>query len=252
MQAPLFFMKQLTFFLFLLFLSQLIAADIFEISPAEYFRNMLYWGCLDISNNYADEIIQDDLTDAEVLALRRKDLPSFDRWISFKPDKQLKDLSDYSYMGLLGASLLISSEGGGMRNNVMILSQILLVQSATGKWVKTFTARKRPYVYYEGKLRKNQNSFYSLHSSGAFAIATYSYYYYYRRNGKNIFLATLLYSGAALTAGLRVASAQHFPSDIVTGAVVGSLISYFTCRSYSETRLKLTVTNKFLGVNWEF
>jgi PAP2 superfamily protein len=229
-----------------------IQAQVFQISDSEYFRNMLFWGCLDLGNNYAEDIIQSDLTLRQVEGLKRNDIPFFDNWISFKTNKNLKAMSDYSYAALLGISLVLTYDEGYVKENLMVMSQILLMQSAIGKWVKTVTARKRPYVFDKNSNKINQNSFYSLHSSGAFAIATFTYFHYTKNNGRNYYLAAVLFSGASLTAVLRVASAQHFPSDVTAGAIAGSLISYLVCRNYFNSDIQLTVNSNYLGLKLNF
>lgn len=226
--------------------------EVFQVKTEDFIRNIVFWGCLDLGNNYIKDIYREKLTKEDVLTLSSKDIPFFDRWISFKPDKKLKDLSDYSYIGLLGTGLAISSNSSNLKSNVMTLSQILLAQSAVGKWVKTITARKRPYVYDKSTIRKNQNSFYSLHTSGAFAIATFSYYHYMKSKGRNYYFAALFYGGALLTASLRVASAQHFPSDVAVGAAAGSLIAYLFCKHYENSSWQLSVNSNYLGLNFSF
>ncbi|MFC1887946.1 phosphatase PAP2 family protein [Candidatus Cloacimonadota bacterium] len=229
----------------------LLQAQVFQVSKQVFIRDIIYWTCLDLGNNYAEEIVQKKLQDNEASNLNKNDIPWYDNWISFKYDKDLKKVSDYTYMSLLGTSLALTFHRKNFIENFLVLGEIMVAQSAVGKWVKTISARKRPYVYDTSSNRKNQNSFYSLHSSGAFAIATYTYYYYSKMHGRNYLLAALLYSGASATAVLRVASAQHFPSDVVAGALAGSLISYLICHKY-ESALKLSLTPGSIAISLNF
>ena len=68
----------------------LLQATLFQVNGPEYIRDILYWGSLDIANNYAEDIIQKELHDSEVSNLKRSDLPWFDNWISFEHDPDLK------------------------------------------------------------------------------------------------------------------------------------------------------------------
>jgi len=243
-------------FLLLIFITcNSLSSQVFEISNIDYLTYMVFMTGLDLGNNYIDDIILEELDDNEIIDSDWDDIPFFDNWISYEVDHDLKDLSDYAYIALLGSGIALTSDKRNIKSNIMILSKILITQSAVGKWVKTISSRKRPYVWHiepDKKLRKNQNSFYSLHSSGAFAIATYAYYYHSKKRGKNILLASCLYGGAALTAALRVASAQHFPSDVVAGALAGTLLSYLICRDHYSKDLNIYLDPNNVGIYFKF
>ena len=83
-------------------------SQIFEISNKDYFSYMIFMGWLDIRNNYIDEMVMDDLSEGELAVLDWDNKPFFDSWISIKVDKELKDLRDYSYLALLGSSLILT------------------------------------------------------------------------------------------------------------------------------------------------
>jgi len=238
--------------LLLILLSSILSAQVFEIKAEEYISTMLFLGSIDIGNNYIDDMMWLNRSNKKVDSSDWDIVPFFDNWISSKTDKKLKDLSDYSYISLLTASLALTFDKDYFSTNILVLGKILLAQSATGKWVKSFTQRYRPYSFHGAQGRQNRHSFYSLHSSGAFAIATFTYYHYFRKKGPNLLLAGLLYGGASLTASLRVASAQHFPSDVVAGALAGSFISYLICRYHHNSKLEIVTSYSGLGVSYRF
>lgn len=96
--------------------------------------------------------------------------------------------------------------------------------------------RKRPYLYYANILerkprdRDSAMSFYSLHTSIAFSSLSFLAVVYgdlYRSPGLSALVWTAALSTAAVTGGLRYASGNHFPTDIITGAAMGILTGSF-------------------------
>ncbi len=77
-----------------------------------------------------------------------------------------------------------------------------------------------PYRFYGPSLQRDRLSFPSGHSAIAFsAAASISEYY-----GNPWYVAVPLYSLAGLTAWQRVFDQKHWPSDVITGAVIGVFI----------------------------
>jgi membrane-associated phospholipid phosphatase len=117
---------------------------------------------------------------------------------------------------------------------VVMYAEVLLFVEAANVMCKSLVNRKRPYMYvsnlFERKPRDrfSSSSFYSLHTSLAF--------------GSMVFLSTavgdlfqsgiryLVLAGAlpiAAAAGyFRFAAGLHFPTDILAGALIGSVIGY--------------------------
>jgi hypothetical protein len=89
---------------------------------------------------------------------------------------------------------------------------------------KALIGRERPIMYTDLALEaaseaKNQRSMWSGHTATAFAFAT-SYWLNNPEGDLVPRLAALL--AAAGVGALRVASAKHFPSDVVVGAIAGT------------------------------
>jgi len=213
---------------------------------------------LDLSNNYFDEKILPELNENDINSLSKNDVPFFDG-IAFRPySAKLKDWSDYTIYLTIGSTVFLVYDKSYFKDNLIVLGEILLTQSAIGKWTKTLTHRKRPFVYDENIslekkfARNSQHSFYSMHSSTAFAAATFGYYYYLDNYGKNYFIASLLFGSATATAYLRVASANHFPSDVVVGAIVGSGISYLICKYHHSAKIDWSFGINNIKVSYRF
>lgn len=235
-----------------------LKAQTFQVNKLESLIFMSSALAIDLSNNYFDRQIIEPLSEEEIRNLSKDDIPFFDRWIPFSPDAKLKDWSDYSvYLTIVSTFFLVYDEEYFL-DNLMVYSEILITQSAVAKWTKTITRRKRPFVYdndvslEKQQQRNSQHSFYTMHSSTAFASATFGYYYYYDNYGANLPVAVLLFGSATATAALRVASAQHFPSDAVMGAIIGSGISYFICKYHHSEKISVNFNFESINLSYRF
>ena len=111
-------------------------------------------------------------------------------------------------------------------------AETLLWAYGLKEWGKLLVNRARPYMYFEGypmdKVEEGDwnCSFPSGHTTLAFAGATYTtfLFYQYFPESKWRFLVTGISAGIAVTTGaLRMASGNHFFSDVLTGALIGSI-----------------------------
>ena len=96
--------------------------------------------------------------------------------------------------------------------------------------LKYIINRKRPYDKYgfiQPVGKENTPSFPSGHSGAAFATATTISLYY-----PKWYVIIPAYSWAGLVAYSRMHLGVHYPSDVLIGAVVGSLSSYLSYKAY--------------------
>ncbi|MDO9576407.1 MAG: phosphatase PAP2 family protein [Candidatus Cloacimonadales bacterium] len=226
-----------------LFLCFSLSAQVFKVDKKEFLLTVSTALAADLSNNYVDRKLIDKPSVAELSKLDKDDVIFFDR-IAFQPySKKLKDWSDYAAYFTLGATAWIAFDEQYWLDNLMVFSEVMIVQSALTKWTKTLIQRYRPFAYQDDvsiekkQERNSQHSFYSMHSSTTFAAATFGYYYYSQMYGRNLPAALLLYLPATATAVLRVASANHFPSDVVFGAIAGISVSYFICKLHRSDKI---------------
>jgi undecaprenyl-diphosphatase len=247
-----------SFFLLILINVISLSAQTFQVDRLKNLTIISTAILLDLSNNYFDDILIKDFSESEIENLDKEDVLFFDR-LAFRPYSQnLKDWSDYTVYFAVGSGLFLAYDKDYFLDNIMVYTEVLMVQSAVCKWVKTVSRRARPYVYDdeitpEKKQQDNsRHSFYSSHSSTAFSAATYGYYMYRDRYGDSIPIAVLLYGSASATAALRVASANHFPSDVFIGAIMGSGISYLICRMNRSDRFNVELGINSIGINYKF
>ena len=162
-------------------------------------------------------------------------LPWFDRWAVTTPATGPDVGSDVVLLGVAGWTALaglLDAPRGDWAGNFAVYADAASSTAAATEWLKVLVRRKRPILYTDGALAAagdpdNQQSFPSIHAGLAFAAAT-SYLIVSGREHlphrtRN---AILLYAGAAAVSALRVASGQHFPSDVLAGAALGSGIGW--------------------------
>jgi membrane-associated phospholipid phosphatase len=122
----------------------------------------------------------------------------------------------------------------GTATRLLIYGETLSLTLAINTLVKSLVGRPRPYMYGEathlkayakGRGRDTHLSFFSGHSAVTFAAAVSGSYLFAQTSEDAgaravVWGAELLVAGMA--AGFRVRAGQHFPSDVLVGAMVGA------------------------------
>ncbi len=178
--------------------------------------------------------------DATIAALDKNNIPVFDRWATKYHDLNMDRISYYPFYAVmpLPAILFIDKK---MRKDagkisIMYLEAFAFTGVVYGSSVY-FIDRYRPDVYntsLDMSYRHNgnyRNSFFAGHvavvATSTFFIAKVYDDYHPESNWK-----WLVYGGAAAaTIGMgymRLEAGKHFPSDILTGAIVGTTAGLLT------------------------
>jgi membrane-associated phospholipid phosphatase len=134
-------------------------------------------------------------------------------------------------------------EGAMAREDITVLAQAVGTASALTNWSKVVFHRPRPYRYVAGAAGSGGAaasglSFPSGHTSAAFAAA-FAYWSIQARRGRagdhRQRIAALVLAATA-TGVLRVAAREHFPTDVVAGAVLGAAAGWAVPRLYPLRR----------------
>lgn len=149
----------------------------------------------------------------------------------------------------------------GLGADALVLAETFALNFLVNNVVKYAVARPRPLAYdpqFEEEKRLDPDaalSFYSGHSSTAFAMATAYSYLFMKRHPRSrwVIPVWILSEGlAASTAFLRVHAGKHFYTDVLTGAAVGAaaglLIPVLHHRALAGSAVRLAPTAYAGGV----
>jgi membrane-associated phospholipid phosphatase len=134
----------------------------------------------------------------------------------------------------LGLLLLLSArhgEGSGpFWEDAAVVTQAVSVTAFATMALKLLVHRPRPLMYVPGPVTPDAGrGFPSSHTSISFAVASAYASILHRRGlaGKHKMAIATLFTVAAATGVLRVVSREHFPTDVVAGAVLGFGVGWF-------------------------
>jgi len=174
----------------------------------------------------------------ELRTLSRNNINSFDRGATYNWSPQAADWSDILLITSV-VSPLLSFTSSAVQNDggtyiTMYLQNILTIYSIS-HLPKPLVRRYRPYSYnteVDDSIRTRQGatlSFFSAHTSVSFASAVFLSTTFNKYNPDSN-LTPYIWGTSLLLASavgyLRFASGDHFPTDIIVGAIVGSVIGY--------------------------
>lgn len=138
--------------------------------------------------------------------------------------------------------------------------QVLAINGVMTNTVKALVGRQRPSAHYETWEPEDDDnlSFYSGHTSFAFAMGTSAAYMISESNPqhKTLIWATAL-TLATGTGYLRIAADKHYMSDVVVGAIMGTLVGYWVPR-YRQSPFMPSVSssqvpgNSVVILSWGF
>ena len=214
-----------------------IAAQPFALSPKTEIP--LGAGLLagEIFHNVYDFTVADD--DWDGVPFDKDDVNAFDRPFMHAYNKPAARTGD-AMMVLLPAGVVLFNSYCIYKNyaltdlltQTVMAAETLLMAHTIPHIVKPLVMRTRPYNYYAGDeaLKDDWNrSFFSGHTTMAFAAATFGTYTYckwFPESNWKIPVAAISYSLAAFTGISRLYAGCHFTTDVLVGAVVGSAVGF--------------------------
>jgi len=205
-----------------------------------------------ISIQLAGNYFLSNMTVPDPIKLKRNDVNSFDRFACKYYSKKVSYLSDNTKDAttlILALSLLPHLQKLNRKNVKNLISDIILFLEAETliagmtKCAKGLSERPRPYVYNSdlpiGKRQRKASfeSFWSGHTSLAFTTAVFTGYVFQNRYPESRFIKPIWLTGVTLataTGMLRVRSGNHFPSDVVVSAAVGSFVGWIVPWMHKE------------------
>lgn len=152
----------------------------------------------------------------------------------------------------------------GVAQDVVLIAESMVLAGAVTQIVKLGVRRARPYMYEAGARPDERGkagatlSFFSGHSASAFSAATaFAYTFSVRHPRSNlrplVWLAALV--AASTVPVMRVASGEHFWTDVMVGAVVGGGVGILVPalhRRASTSSVRMQLTPTWAGLTGSF
>jgi membrane-associated phospholipid phosphatase len=162
---------------------------------------------------------------------------------------------------VIGAPLgLALSEWNGSPKSLtpaIIVGESILASSALNQLTKSILRRPRPFTYANGSASgEADRSFYSGHTTMAFAAVTSSLIMLrelHPDSSAPLWLGALGLAGATTVGALRVTSGQHFPTDVLVGALTGIAVGWAVPMLHKKApNLKLSVGASGVAIGGTF
>ena len=171
------------------------------------------------------------------IPLPKNNVTAFDRSLMYEYNKTLDIVSDIVLYGLIAMPLVSLVEN--IRNgNVwatygVMYAESFLLTFGTCEILKNSITRYRPYCYFgdipSGKGTDYYKSFPSRHTALAFMSAGFLTSTFFAEYPDSLWKAPLSIASYSLAAGIgmsRIFSGNHFTSDVLAGAALGSVCGY--------------------------
>ncbi len=199
------------------------------------------------SGDFAENKLIFNLTINEIEKLNANSISRFDRSATNNWDRDLNKISDIISQSLLILPAALSIPDLYNRNlyniatvGIMYIETYFFIRGIT-KFTKAFSGRIRPYLYnnsftpeerflfQDNEAPVASTSFFSGHTSAAFASSVFLSKVYSDIYGKTTMSYIIWGSTSALaayTGYCRIRSGEHFPTDVIAAALVGSAVGY--------------------------
>lgn len=239
-------MKKLLCLLTLIFCTKIFAyspqfawlgsSDVFALEPVKdsiLFGSGIALNTTEIIASHIFEINKKDFTSVP----DKSSVNSLDRLFMNSYSKPL-DMTADVFAGIAFASplLFIATDTQSSPTLIALYIETLLLAKGTTDSLKTFAQRTRPCMYFnnypqefidDGDWNKSWPSGHTTYTFATAAFLTYTYSKMHPDSYTKYIVAASSYAVALSTGILRIASGNHFLTDVLTGAVIGTAWGFF-------------------------
>ena len=171
---------------------------------------------------------------ASAFPLDSENVNSFDRTFMNSYDRVKDNAATVLEIAAMATPAVLLGEDTNQYVTIgLMYAETLALTWGTTEIIKHLVGRPRPYMYYDGYPQAKvdsgdwDDSFPSGHTAMSFAGASFASYVFWKYNPESkwrIPVTALSYSLAISVAALRVASGNHFATDVLAGALIGTAI----------------------------
>lgn len=197
----------------------------------------------------------------------KDDVNAFDRFFMNEYSSSLDRAGDIMLVCAMATpAVLAATEKEEWLTVGVMYAETLLIANGIKELTKLAVRRDRPFMYYdpdtypEDDIKDGDfaNSFPSGHSTMAFAGATFASYTfskYFPDSAWRYAVTGGSYALALTTAALRVKSGNHFMTDVMTGAALGTAVGFLvpwlhTFNTKNDLNVALTGDGVLVRVKW--
>lgn len=176
--------------------------------------------------------------------INMEDIPTFDQLFMRPYNNALHIIGTGTLaVSLLSPLIFAAVPQNEWLNIGMMYGETLLIANGIKEWLKILVNRPRPYMYFDGYPQDKVEdgdwncSFPSGHTTMAFAGAAFTSYLfnlYYPDSSWKFAVTGISFGVAALTGVLRMASGNHFFTDVLTGALIGTISGFAVPYMHTE------------------
>jgi len=235
---------------------------VFKLDPVKDGLELGFGGLLSGSALVCDKIFPIKTKVYNPADWQKKDIPELDMLFARPYSKPLHIIgSGTCALALLSPAMFAFLPQSEWLTVGLMYTETLLFANGIKEWIKLLVYKARPYMYFEGyptdKLADGDwsCSFPSGHTTLAFAGASFTtmlFCNYFPESKWKFAVAGGSFGIAALTGALRMGSGNHFFSDVIAGAFIGTLcgiaIPYLHTKRQGHSSLSVSP----VGVNLSF
>jgi len=224
----------------------------------------------EIYHNCYDHFVTDDEWSGKIYD--KDDVNSFDRFFMHSYDEKLDTIATLMVAGTIAlpfmttAGFLYKDDSYNWEDIAtcfVLLGESVVISHTVAHITKGLVLRTRPFMYYDSIADSTEppdddwnRSFYSGHTTMTFSAATclsYCFCSYFPDSPWKIPVVAGSYALAATTAALRIASGNHFASDVIVGALAGSAVGFLIpwVHKVNREEMSVIVTGTGLSVAWK-
>lgn len=212
------------------------SGEIFKLEP--FTDGILFGTGLALNGTYllCDKVLKTKDIAFDGNILDKSTVNGFDRPLMNAYSKTLDTTGDIFLLGALASPVLFAAAPNTEWFTIAAMyTETALIANGIKDITKLIVDRPRPYMYFDGYPQKEIEerdwckSFPSGHTTMAFTAAafnTYVFSKYFPDSPWRFVVAGGSYAIAVTTAALRLASGNHFATDVLTGAAIGTLCGF--------------------------
>lgn len=221
--------------------STVFASDVeyihpYKLNPVNDGIQIGVGGALAASGFLVNALVNNDSGGFDQSSLDKASIPAMDQMFMNSFNKPVHYVSTATELiSLVSPLVMLTVPSDEYLTLGVMYAETIMYAYGIKEWGKFLIDRARPYTYYADVPQKYiddgdwKNSFPSGHTTLSFASAAFLssvFNQYYPDSGWRFAVTGISFGLAATTGALRMVSGNHFFSDVMTGAVIGTLCGF--------------------------